>query len=192
MTGLDPRGALVLDVRALGLPRRPGSMVTVTRSAPAPVDLGIAMASVPEGSPVELDVRLESVIEGVLVTGLAVMQVQGECARCLDPLQWSEEVAFRELFAYPATDFRGVVVEEPEGEDEALPVLEDDLIDLEPTLRDAVVLALPLAPLCREDCAGLCPECGVRLDDSPGHQHNPTDPRWAALEALIEQDENDR
>ena len=66
----------------------------------------------------------------------------------------------------------------------ALPQLNGDLLDLEPALRDAVVLALPLQPLCREDCAGLCSECGVRLDSDPGHGHEVDDPRWAALKAL--------
>lgn len=167
-------------------------MLVVTRTVPAPGDLGIAMARVPEGTPVALDLRLESVLEGVLVTGTADLQVTGECARCLEPLEWQEDVEFSELFVYPATDARGAVVEEPADEEDPLPLVQDDLIDLEPTLRDAVVLALPMAPLCREDCGGLCPECGVRLDEVPGHVHEQTDPRWAALAALAEPDENDR
>lgn len=192
MTGLDPRGSLVLDTRALGLQRRAGSMITVTRTAEAPGDLGIAMARVPKGSPIELDLRLESVLEGVLVTGSAELQVDAECARCLEPMQWQEDVEFSELFVYPATDARGAVVEEPTEDDEPLPMVQDDYLDLEPTLRDAVVLGLPLAPVCREDCGGLCPECGVRLDDNPGHAHEQTDPRWAALAALADPDQNDR
>ena len=57
-----------------------------------------------------------------------------------------------------------------------------DLIDLEPVLRDAVVLELPFQPLCRPDCAGLCPQCGANLNDDPGHEHRPdNDPRWDAL-----------
>lgn len=192
MTRIDPRGSLVLDTRALGLQRRAGSMITVSRDAEAPGDVGIAMARVPKGSPIALDLRLESVLEGVLVTGTAELQVDAECARCLEPMQWQEFVEFSELFVYPATDARGAVVEESEGDEDPLPMVQDDFIDLEPTLRDTVVLALPLAPLCREDCGGLCPECGVRLDDNPGHAHEQTDPRWAALAALVESDENDR
>lgn len=179
----------MLDTRALGLQRRPGSMITVTRTAPAPGDLGVAMARVPEGSPIELELRLESVLEGVLVTGAADLLVDAECARCLESMQWEEAVEFSELFVYPATDARGAVVEEPADED-PLPTLEDECIDLEPTLRDTVVLALPMSPLCREDCAGLCSECGVRLDDHPGHQHESIDPRWAALANLAEPDDN--
>lgn len=188
MTSPDPASPLVLDTRALGLARRPGSMITVQRTAPAPEGMGVALARVAPGSPIELDLRLESVLEGVLVTGTADLAIVGECARCLDPVEWDEIVDISELFAYPSTDARGAVIEEPADEDDPLPLLQDDCIDLEPTLRDAIVLGLPLSPLCREDCAGLCAECGIRLDEAPGHQHDRTDPRWAALAALAEQD----
>jgi uncharacterized protein len=186
VTGLDPKDPLVLDVRTLQ--RRPGSMVTVTRSAPAPADLGVAMARVPEGSPIDLDLRLESVLEGVLVSGTADLQVSAECSRCLDPVEWHQELDLTELFRYPATDARGAVVEEEDESDDPLPVMQDDLIDLHPTLRDAVVLDLPLAPLCREDCPGLCPDCGARLAEDPQHAHETSDPRWAALAALVDPD----
>jgi uncharacterized protein len=186
VTGLDPLSPLVLDVRSLQ--RAPGSMVTVTRDAPAPAGLGVAMARVPEGSPIDLDLRLESVLEGVLVSGTADLQIAAECSRCLDPVEWHQEFDLTELFRYPATDARGAVVVEEDESDDPLPVLVDDLIDLEPTLRDAVVLDLPLAPLCREDCLGLCSECGARLEDDPLHAHDTIDPRWAALAALNEPD----
>ncbi len=185
MTGLDPSSPLVLDTRALNLPRRAGSMITVTRTVPSPVDMGVALARVLPDSPVELDLRLESVLEGVLVSGSADVHVDAECARCLDPLDWDEVVEFSELFVYPATDARGAVVEELVDDDEdLLPRLQDDMLDLEATLRDAVVLGFPLAPVCQSDCAGLCSVCGVRLDDHPGHLHEQLDPRWAALTAV--------
>lgn len=186
MTGLDPKDPLVLDLRALQ--RRPGSMSEVTRTVPAPENLGVAMARVPEGSPIELDLRLESVLEGVLVTGTADLLVAAECSRCLEAFDWHEEVELTELFAYPATDARGAVVEEEDESEDPLPVVQDDLIDLQPTLRDAVVLDLPLAPLCSEDCLGLCPVCGVRREDDPSHAHEATDPRWAALATLQDPD----
>ena len=188
MTGLDPRQELVLDTRALHLPRRAGSMVTVRRTVAAPESMGVAVAWVPEGSPIEIDLRLESVLEGVLATGTAYLGVDAECARCLEPLHWQEEVEFSELFVYPATDARGSVVEEPADEDPQ-PMVQDDCIDLEPTLRDAIVLSLPLAPVCREDCGGLCPQCGARLDEVPGHAHESTDPRWSALAGLLDPDQ---
>ncbi|QSR27362.1 metal-binding protein [Nocardioides aromaticivorans] len=184
LNGLDPRAPLVLDTRELG--RRPGSQREVSRTVPAPADLGIEVLSVPEGAPVELDLRLEAVMEGVLVTGTASAVLEGECARCLEPIHDELEVTFQELFVYD--DIRDSADAE---EDDEVSMLQDDLVDLEPLLRDAVVLALPFQPLCQDDCPGLCPECGVRLIDEPDHAHEaPIDPRWAALTKL-EQDPTD-
>lgn len=186
MTGLDPTAPLVVDVRSL--PRRPGSMITVERTVAAPEGLGVPMARVPEGSAIELDLRLESVLEGVLASGTADLEVSAECSRCLEPVSWHEEVDLAELFRYPATDARGAVVEEEDDSDDPLPMVQEDLIDLLPVLRDAVVIDLPLAPLCSEECLGLCAECGFRLADDPSHEHAATDPRWAALAGLLDSD----
>ncbi len=98
LSSLDPRAPLVLDTRELG--RRPGSQREVTRTVPAPADLGIEVLRVPEGSPVELDLRLEAVMEGVLVTGSATAELDGECVRCLEPISDEIEVRFQELFVY--------------------------------------------------------------------------------------------
>ncbi len=184
MTSLDPSDPLVIDAR--NLQRRPGSMVEVSRTLPAPAGLGVAMARVPEGSPIELDLRLESVLEGILVSGTADLEVSAECSRCLDPVQWHEEVDLTELFRYPSTDARGVVLEEVDESEDPLPEVQDDLVDLLPVLRDAVVIDLPLAPLCSEECLGLCPDCGFRLQEDPQHEHQKSDPRWAALADLLE------
>ncbi len=168
----------MLDTRELG--RRPGSQRQVTRTVPAPADLGIEVLSVPEGSQVELDLRLEAVMEGVLVTGTAQAVVEGECVRCLEPIHDEVEVPFQELYGYD--DTRGHDVSE---EDDEVSMLRDDLLDLEPLLRDAVVLALPFQPLCMDDCPGLCSECGARLADDPDHAHEAAiDPRWATLTQL--------
>jgi uncharacterized protein len=186
MTSLDPRAPLVLDTRELG--RRPGSQREVTLTASAPADLGIEVLSVPEGSPVEIDLRLEAVMEGVLVTGTARAVVEGECARCLEPIHEDIEVTFQELFVYD--DTRQAERDDSEEDDETSK-LEDDLLDLEVLLRDAVVLALPFQPLCQPDCPGLCPECGARLADEPDHAHEAAvDPRWAALGELTNDDQN--
>jgi uncharacterized protein len=183
LSKLDPRAPLVLDTRELG--RRPGSQREVVRTVPAPADLGIEVLRVPEGAPVEVDLRIEAVMEGVLVTGTARAGLEGECARCLEPISDEIEVRFQELFVY---DDREV------DPDEELEVsrLRDDLVDLEPLLRDAVVLALPFQPLCEDDCPGLCVECGARLADDPSHTHGePVDPRWAALATLTEPEQDD-
>ena len=174
-TVLDPRAPLVLDTRELG--RRPGSQRQVTRTVPAPADLGIEVLHVPEGSPVEFDLRLEAVMDGVLVTGTATAGLEGECVRCLDPIHREVEADFQELYLYDDQD----VIDE----DDDVSKLEGDLLDLEPLLRDAVVLELPLQPVCVDDCPGLCPECGARLADDPDHTHEDAiDPRWAALADL--------
>ena len=166
----------MLDTRELG--RRPGSQRQVELTVPAPADLGIEVLSVPEGSPVDLDLRLEAVMEGVLVTGTALAVLEGECARCLEPISDQSEFTFQELYVYSDQDYS-------DEEDGAVSKLEKDLLDLEPLLRDAVVLALPFQPLCEDDCPGLCVECGARLADDPDHQHEePIDPRWAGLTAL--------
>lgn len=189
MSNLDHRSPLVLDTRELG--RRAGSMKAYEFTVAAPADLGVAMIAVPEGSEIDFDLRLESVSDGVLVTGTAVVSVAGECGRCLEPLAYDTEVDIQELFQYPATDARGRQVSESEDEDEDLPTLEDDLLDLEPTLRDAVILALPLQPLCQPDCRGMCTECGANLNDEPEHQHEVVDPRWSALQNLATKDSSD-
>ncbi|MDO9455456.1 DUF177 domain-containing protein [Nocardioides sp.] len=172
----------MLDTRELG--RRPGSQREVTLTVPAPAELGIDILSVPEGSPVELDLRLEAVMEGVLVTGTARADLDGECARCLDPIVDELDVTFQELYVYD-DHHRGPDPHPEVSEDDEVSMMEDDLVDLEPLLRDAVVLALPFQPLCQDDCPGLCTECGASLKEDPEHTHDePIDPRWAALTTL--------
>ena len=175
MSSLDPKDPLVLDTRAVA--RRPGTMAELVRTVPAPSGLGLDVVGVPESAPVELDVRLESVVEGVLVSGSARAQAIGECVRCLDPIAIELDLDVQELFAYP---------DAAAADAEEIAQVEDELVDFRPVLRDAVVLALPLQPVCRDDCLGLCPTCGARLNDDPEHQHDQVDPRWAALGELAD------
>jgi uncharacterized protein len=176
-TPTPPRGPFVLDTRELG--RRPGSMRRLRRTVPTPAGWALDMSGVPQGSPVELTLRLEAVMEGVLVSGVADALLQAECGRCLAPVTAPLHVELQELFVYPDLD-------RDWDEDEEVSELCGDLIDLEPVLRDAVVLSLPFTPLCRPDCAGLCPTCGTALADAePGHHHDDLDPRWAALGGLL-------
>jgi uncharacterized protein len=151
-------------------------MRPLRRVVPAPAGLGSGFAEVPDGASLTLDLRLESVTEGVLVSGTVTAPVTSECGRCLDPVSDELVLDLVELFAYPNS-----VTDETAGHDE-VHRLEGDLLDLEPVVHDVVVVGLPMAMLCRPDCAGLCPTCGRRLDDLPaGHQHETLDPRWAAL-----------
>ncbi len=180
---LDPHSPLVLDTRELG--RRAGSMNQVSLTVPAPAGMGIMSIGVPEGSGIEMDLRLESVVEGVLVTGTALVQLAGECSRCLDPITDELDVDLQELYRYETTDAHGRptgAIEQDVDDDDQY--MFGDFLDLEPVLRDAVVIELPLAPVCRDDCLGLCSECGYRLDDDPNHSHDVIDPRWAALGTL--------
>jgi uncharacterized protein len=170
-------------MRQLG--RQAGSALTQTRTVPAPDDLRLELIGVPAGTDVALEVRFEAVSEGVLATGTATMPLAGECARCLAPVTSSVTVGFQELYLYAEGrhDKHDKYDEQEEQDAGELYHLDGDLLDLEPAFRDAVVLALPMSPLCREDCLGLCAECGVPLADAgPGHRHDAAvDPRWAAL-----------
>jgi uncharacterized protein len=180
---LDPRQPLVLDTRELG--RRPGSMRRVRQTVLAPEEMGRPLASVPAGSELVLDLRLESVMEGVLVSGTVDATMSGECGRCLDPVSAPLQVEIQELYSYPDSGPYGSRSGGRSDDDDEIPSLVDDLIDLEPVLRDALVLALPMSPLCREDCPGLCPDCGEQLAELPeDHSHDAVDPRWAALAGL--------
>lgn len=176
---LDPRSPLVLDTHELG--RRAGSMRRVQRTVPAPVDLGTDVIGIPAGTELELDLRLESVMEGVLVTGSIRGRAVGECVRCLDEVVDDVDVPLTELYAYSE---RARAAEADGADLEDVRELDGDLIDIEPALRDAVVPALPFRPLCRPDCPGLCSECGVHLADEPDHSHEILDPRWAVLDRL--------
>jgi uncharacterized protein len=168
--GNDPRGLLVFDVRDLG----PGVARTLTRTAAAPRDMGVELARIPAGADLDLDVQLEGVTEGVLVTAMVAAPLAGECARCLEPFTSATKVRFQELF----------VLADPEQADaeDSYRLDGSGLLDLEPALRDAMVLELPLAPLCEEGCQGLCVECGIRLADAePGHGHEQRGAMWEAL-----------
>lgn len=125
-------------------------------------------------------------MEGVLVSGTAEAALEGECVRCLEPIEDELFVELQELYVYDDVQHD----QSDEELDDEVSKLEDDLLDLEPLLRDAVVLALPFQPLCQDDCPGLCAECGARLADDPDHGHEAAiDPRWAGLTAL-KQDED--
>jgi len=172
---MDPRGRLVFDIRSLGS----ASSRSEARTVPAPAELGSGMIRVPEGSDLELEVQLEEVSEGVLVTATVTAELAGECARCLAEFTSRTAVSFRELFAAEASD---------SGDDEYL--LDGDQLDLESALRDALVLDLPLSPLCTADCPGLCSICGTRLADAePGHRHADSDSGvWEVLRDLFPAD----
>ena len=159
-------------VAVYDLMHRPGEMREKNLDVSEPEGYGNAVIGVRQGADVHIDARFESLHDGILVSGEVETVAEGECVRCLIDVKVPVEVEFQELFAYSfdeAFDYQ----------------VHDDQVDLEPVVRDAVVLSLPFQPVCQEDCLGLCPQCGVRLLDNPGHEHEaPVDPRWAALAGL--------
>lgn len=138
---------------------------------PAPTRLGEGIAFIAEGTPIALDVRLEGLHDGILVSAEVSTVASGECVRCLDEVSLPVEVEFQELFAYSPTEELEFSVH-------------DNHVDCEPLVRDAVVLELPFQPLCNEDCLGLDPETGEKLTEPRSVTSSDIDPRWAALEAL--------
>jgi uncharacterized protein len=176
-SSIVPRPKNPYVVSVVDILHRPGEMREKTLEVAADDDMGNAVIGVRKGTTLDIDLRLESLHDGILVSGDVKTRADGECVRCLTDVQLPLEVEFQELFAYSF--------------DEAFDyTVQDDHVDLEPLVRDAVVLSLPFQPVCQEDCLGLCPECGVRLLDNPGHEHEaPVDPRWAALVGLDQLDD---
>jgi uncharacterized protein len=159
-------------VGVLDLIRRPGEMRESDVEVVVPTKLGEGLTSVAEGSTLDIELRLESLHDGILVTGHVSGVASGECSRCLKAIEQGVEVDFAELFAY--------------SDDEAFDYrVQDDHVDLEPVVRDAVVLSLPFQPVCRPDCPGLDPETGERVEDLVDyHPREVIDPRWSALAEL--------
>ncbi|QLL09158.1 YceD family protein [Mycobacterium vicinigordonae] len=170
-------GPMAIDIARLG--RRPGGMVLVRQTVDSPVRIGLELIAIQSGAPVDLDLRLESVSEGVLVTGTVTAPTAGECSRCLSPIEGRVQVDLTELFAYPDSATEATTEEDEVGH------VVDHMIDLEQPIIDAVGLELPFSPVCSPDCPGLCPQCGVSLAAEPGHHHDQIDPRWAKLAAML-------
>jgi uncharacterized protein len=160
----------VFEVSVRDLMHKPGEMRRHELLVKLSEDLGNFVVTIPKGTELDIDLRLESVHEGILATGATDTEAFGECSRCLDPIAVDVKVDFVELFAYSLT-----------SEDDL--VVEDEKIDLEQVIRDEVVPSLPSQPLCSSDCQGLCVECGEKIADNPEHVHEGlVDPRWSALQ----------
>ena len=154
------------------LTRRPGQMNELELDIALLIPMGQGAATVPVGEIIELNLRLESVHDGILATGEIDSTAMADCSRCLEPVKLAVEVDFQELFAYSL-----------EQEDDFL--VQEEKIDLEQAITDAVVLSLPFKPVCSEDCLGLCSECGVKMAEDPEHVHQAqNDSRWSELESF--------
>jgi uncharacterized protein len=164
--------ALAVNIRELL--RHPGAHKHVVQRGFLP-NLATPVAWVEPDVPVTVDAEVESVVEGLLVTGQVTTSVKLQCARCLRTVEEELRVDVRELFA----------LDPREAEDDGYALLADDRLPLDAMARDAIVLAFPAAPLCRPDCAGLCQRCGAdRNVTDCGHQQGAADPRWAGLAGL--------
>lgn len=172
---MNARSPYIQTVR--DLIRNPGGMRERTIDFAAPEHLGEGLVAVQEGSPLHIDLKLESLHEGVLASGSVTGQADGECSRCLAPVSLPVEVEFAELFGYPA--------DQPFDHQ-----LDGDLLDLEPVVRDAVVLALPFQPECVDGCADLELGPGISLITADAEYERPTDPRWAALQGFAAPDQD--
>jgi uncharacterized protein len=159
-----------VDVR--DLVHRPGEMRERDYDITLPEQLGEGAAVVAQGSDLHIDLRLEGLHDGILVTAEVDAVATGECGRCLDPVTIPVRVDIQELFGYSEAEAVDYTVR-------------DDHVDLEPVVRDAVVLALPFQPVCRPDCPGLDPVTGEKLTAVPEQESRVVlDPRWAALEGF--------
>jgi len=160
------------------LMHRAGTMREMHTKIHLESELGAGLARVAKGGQIDLKLRLESVHEGIYVSGELQTDAQGECSRCLDPVRMPIKVDIQELFAYSL-----------EVEDDLL--VQDEQIDLEQVIVDSVVLNLPFTPICSEDCLGLCPECGVKMVEDPNHAHEaPIDSRWSELKKFSKESDN--
>lgn len=148
---------------------RAGEMREVTLNVPAPETWGEGLVAVPAGANLDVEVRLESVHEGILASGDVATHYTGVCGRCLEPIDEPLQVDFQELFAYAGNEAADFDVQ-------------DDHVDLEIVVRDAIVLSLPFQPVCEPDCSGLDPETGEKLPHgTDAKPEQALDPRWAAL-----------
>jgi uncharacterized protein len=160
-------------VPAAKLRRVAGTVRRELRRAPIE-DLATMGSEVPDGAEVNVEVTLSSYPGGVMALGTVEAPWTGECRRCGGPVAGEVRAEVRERY---------VAQSETDVDDEAYPLAHDEL-DLEPLARDAVLLELPLAPLCTPDCQGLCPQCGINRNEETCTCEQPVDPRWSALDAL--------
>lgn len=185
------KNPFILNIHELS--RRAGEMKEYELDIEAPERIGVPLIGVPQGGVIEADIRVESVTEGVLLSSEIYAVAHGECIRCLDPVEEIVERKIQELYRYEPTNDRGRKKRSDEVdidlEDEDELQIDGDLMNLEIPIIDAIILALPVNPLCDEECMGLCPQCGEKWETLPdGHEHEEVDARWAGLAPLLDSD----
>jgi uncharacterized protein len=185
--------ANIFEFNTHELPRRAGEMKEYQLDIVLGEPMGVPLISVPVGDVIEVDMRLESVTEGVLLSANIYAIAKGECIRCLDPVEIVIDRKIQELYRYePTADSRKSQKKSKQRDEEDVDLEQDDelwmdgnVMNLETPIRDAIVLDLPVNPLCGDDCLGLCPDCGEKWANLPDtHAHEAIDARWAGLSGL--------
>jgi uncharacterized protein len=188
------RASQVYQFNTHELPRRAGEMKEYQLDLEIFESVGVPLVAVAAGDVIEVDMRLESVAEGILLSADVYAVAKGECIRCLDPVEITVERKIQELYRYEPTNEKGGKrkksgrnerTDEVDLEEDDELWLDGNVMNLETPIRDAIVLDLPVNPLCSEDCLGLCPDCGEKWEKLPeGHSHEVIDARWAGLAGL--------
>jgi uncharacterized protein len=189
------RASQVFQFNTHELPRRAGEMKEYQLDLEILEPLGVPLVAIPAGDVIEVDMRLESVTEGVLLSADIYAVAKGECIRCLDPVEITVERKIQELYRYEPTNEKGGKRKKHSLRSDSSDEVDLDAVDelwlegnemnLEIPIRDAVVLDLPVNPLCSENCLGLCPDCGEKWEKLPeGHAHEVVDARWTGLAGL--------
>ena len=189
------RASQVFQFNTHELPRRAGEMKEYQLDLEILEPVGVPLVAVPAGDVIELDIRLESVAEGILLSADLYALAKGECIRCLDPVEITVERKIQELYRYEPSNDKGGKRKKHSSRTDTSDEIDLDAVDelwldgnemnLEIPIRDAVVLDLPVNPLCSEACLGLCPDCGEKWEKLPeDHAHEVIDARWAGLAGL--------
>ena len=189
------RASQVFQFNTHELPRRAGEMKEYQLDLEILEPVGVPLVAVPAGDVIEVDMRLESVAEGILLSADIYAIAKGECIRCLDPVEITVERKIQELYRYEPTNDKGGKRKKHSSRTDTSDEIDLDAVDelwldgnemnLEIPIRDAIVLDLPVNPLCSETCLGLCPDCGEKWETLPeDHAHEVIDARWAGLAGL--------
>lgn len=186
-----PNPSSIYQLSTHELPRRAGEMKEYQLDLELLEKVGTELIAVQVGDVIEVDARCEAVEEGILLTARIMATATGECSRCLDPVVREIDRTIQELYHYEKTPVRG---KKKAREDEDIDLDDDDelqmdgeIMNLELPIRDAIILDLPINPLCDPECQGLCPECGEKWANLPeDHAHEVIDARWAGLSELKE------
>lgn len=189
------RASQVFQFNTHELPRRAGEMKEYQLDLEILEPVGVPLVAVPAGDVIEVDMRLESVAEGILLSADIYAIAKGECIRCLDPVEITVERKVQELYRYEPTNDKGGKRKKHSSRTDTSDEIDLDAVDelwldgnemnLEVPIRDAIVLDLPVNPICSEACLGLCPDCGEKWEKLPeDHAHEVIDARWAGLAGL--------